>query len=135
MTIPAELPADDAEETGPVREVDRGARTEVDLPAVGPAAHDDDDEEAPVVLDPSDEVSRLEGDDGDDEDGGRELEQAYECLEIRTPIEEFETYARARVDTLVRLNQAERADRAQRALELGVETLRQVMGSAPREAR
>ena len=63
-----------------------------------------------------------------------ELQLAYECLEIRTPIQEFQTYANARLETLVRLGEADRAEVTSQALELGMAALRQVMGAVSKEA-
>jgi hypothetical protein len=57
--------------------------------------------------------------------------KAHECLEIRTPLQEFETYVRARIETLTRLGEADRADLALRALELGRAKLARHTG-APR---
>jgi len=68
---------------------------------------------------------------GDDEPGDSELRDAYDCLRIRTPLQEFETYAKARLETLVRLGEGERAGLTSEALELGLEALKQVMGAAP----
>ena len=63
-----------------------------------------------------------------------ELQEAYECLQIRTPIQEFEAYARARCETLVRLGDKERAELAAAALRLGQNALRGVMGAVPKES-
>jgi hypothetical protein len=63
-----------------------------------------------------------------------ELADAYDCLSIRTPLEEFQTYARARLETLVKLGEAERAQLASEALEAGLGALRHVMGGSPEEA-
>lgn len=54
--------------------------------------------------------------------------RAHECLEIRTPIEEFETYVRARVDTLNKLGEHEQVDIVVRALELGKHKLAYLTG-------
>lgn len=62
-----------------------------------------------------------------------ELQSAYDCLEIRTPIEELQTFTRARLETLVRLGEAERAERTQAALALGLRALREVMGAVSKE--
>jgi len=68
-----------------------------------------------------------------DEEGAKALDprEAYEVLEIRTPLEEFDAYARARAATLSHLGDAEKADLAMRALELGRRALMRVTGSAP----
>ena len=69
-----------------------------------------------------------------DQDLSPDRESAYECLEIRMPIHEFESFARARLETLLRLGERERADVAAAALKLGQGALRQVMGTVPKEA-
>ena len=63
-----------------------------------------------------------------------ELQSAYDCLEIRTPIEELQTFTRARLETLVRLGEAERAERTKAALALGLSALREVMGAVSKES-
>ena len=63
--------------------------------------------------------------------GGEVLKEAYDCHEIRTPVEEFEAYNRARLDALVRLGAAERAEITAAALELGTDVLRRTMGAVP----
>jgi hypothetical protein len=55
--------------------------------------------------------------------------RAYEVLEIRTPLEEFESYVRARIDTLSRLGETEKAELATQALELGRRALARVTGT------
>lgn len=82
---------------------------------------DDESDEHPILVDSS--VPKTS-----------ELQQAYECLEIKTPIQEFHTYAGARLEALVRLGEPERAEVTSKALELGMQALRQVMGALPREA-
>ena len=57
--------------------------------------------------------------------------RAYEVLEIRTPLEEFEGYVRARIDTLSRLGETEKAELAAKALEVGRRALARVTGVAP----
>lgn len=64
-----------------------------------------------------------------------ELQQAYDCLEIRTPIEEFRTFAKARLETLVRLGEADRAEVTSAALDLGLSALREVMGAVRKGGR
>ncbi|MEZ0230369.1 MAG: hypothetical protein ACAI25_17230, partial [Planctomycetota bacterium] len=54
--------------------------------------------------------------------------RAYEVLEIRTPLEEFESYVRARIDTLSRLGDSERAAVTAEALELGRRAIARVTG-------
>lgn len=49
--------------------------------------------------------------------------RAHECLEIRTPLEEFETYVRARIETLTRLGETEQVELMLNALELGKQKL------------
>ena len=55
--------------------------------------------------------------------------RAYEVLEIRTPLEEFDAYVRARVETLTRLGDASRAELTSEALELGRRALARVTGA------
>lgn len=66
--------------------------------------------------------------------GDEGLVAAYSSLEIRTPPEELEAFARGRVEALARLGQAERAAIAGEALQMAQAALRRVMGSQPREA-
>ena len=75
---------------------------------------------------PSDVAALLE-----DEGTGSDVDprRAYEVLEIRTPLEEFDAYVRARIDTLSRLGDAERAALTAEALELGRTALGQVTGA------
>jgi hypothetical protein len=54
--------------------------------------------------------------------------RAHECLEIRTPVEEFETYVRARIDTLTRLGEQDRVEITIQALELGKRKLARITG-------
>jgi hypothetical protein len=54
--------------------------------------------------------------------------RAHDSLEIRTPVEEFETYVRARIDTLTRLGETKRVDLTLEALELGKRRLAQITG-------
>ena len=63
------------------------------------------------------------------------LRGAYEYLTIRTPIAEFESYAGARTEALVRLGKTEEAEIAALALRLGADALRRVMGALPRDAQ
>jgi hypothetical protein len=55
--------------------------------------------------------------------------RAYEVLEIRTPLEEFEGYVRARIDTLSRLGEQDKAELAAEALDLGRRALARVTGT------
>lgn len=66
------------------------------------------------------------------EDGAPALDprRAYEVLEIRTPLEEFESYVRARIDTLSRLGETDKAELAAKALEVGRRALSRVTGTA-----
>lgn len=59
-----------------------------------------------------------------------ELQDAYDCLGIRTPLEELEAFARGRLEALVRAGEPERAQLAREAQELGLEALRRVMSGA-----
>lgn len=100
---------------------------------------DDASEEQPfLVVSPSDEAASLQDDpDPSDEFLTRPRETplrgAYEYLEIRTPIAEFESYARARTEALVRLGDSKDAEIAALAMNLGTEALRRVMGALPKE--
>lgn len=55
--------------------------------------------------------------------------RAHDCLEIRTPVEEFETYVRARIETLTRLGERDQVDLMLRALELGKRKLARISGA------
>lgn len=90
------------------------------------AAADDDSKEAPRAEVSSATAKRL-----------REtpLRGAYEYLTIRTPIAEFESYAGARTEALVRLGKTEDAEVAALAMRLGADALRRVMGALPKEAQ
>jgi hypothetical protein len=79
-----------------------------------------DDGEEPVVID--------EGDAAPASDDGLDPKRAYEILEIRTPLEEFETYGRARIETLAKLGEAGRAEITAAALELGRRAIARVTG-------
>ena len=57
-----------------------------------------------------------------------ELQQAYECLEIRTPVQEFESYVRARLEAMIRLGRESEAQATSASLELGLDALRRAMG-------
>ena len=102
---------------------------------------EDGSEEQPMlVVSPSDEAASLpdESDsDASDEVSTRPRETplrgAYEYLEIRTPIAEFESYARARTEALVRLGDSKDAEIAALAMNLGTEALKRVMGALPKE--
>ncbi len=54
--------------------------------------------------------------------------RAYEVLEIRTPLEEFEAYVKARIDTLMKLGDNAKAALTGEALELGRRSLGRVTG-------
>jgi hypothetical protein len=83
----------------------------------------DEDEDAPRRL-PEPDLPRGEGG----------LADAYAALEIRTPPEELEAFARGRVEALARLGQADRAALSQEALRVAQAALRRAMGALPREA-
>jgi len=83
------------------------------------------DESAGSDPDPSDEVATRPRE--------TPLRGAYEYLEIRTPIAEFESYARARTEALVRLGDSQDAEIAALAMNLGTEALKRVMGALPKE--
>lgn len=101
-------------------------------------------DEQPVVVfgveDSDDEAPVLRGDDEvlPEPDlptrGGEALAEAYSNLEIRTPPEELDAFARGRVEALARVGQADRAAIAGEALQMAQAALRRVMGSQPREA-
>lgn len=55
--------------------------------------------------------------------------RAHDCLEIRTPVEEFETYVRARIETLTRLGERDQVDLMLRALDLGKRKLARISGA------
>lgn len=59
-----------------------------------------------------------------------ELQDAYDCLGIRTPLEELTAFAKGRLEALVRAGEPERAQLAREAQELGLEALRRVMSGA-----
>lgn len=66
-----------------------------------------------------------------DEDGeSLDARRAFEVLEIRTPLEELEAYGRARIDTLARLGEADKAELTLRALELGRRAIARVTGAS-----
>lgn len=77
-----------------------------------------------VVLSDEEEAAVEGGGEGPELDPRR----AYEVLEIRTPLEEFDAYARARIETLARLGEAERAEITAAALELGRRAIARVTG-------
>jgi len=62
-------------------------------------------------------------------EGDIDPRRAYEMLEIRTPLEEFEAYTRARIDTLGRLGDIEKSHLTAEALELGRKALARVTGA------
>lgn len=96
---------------------------------------DDDEGESPMVVLNSDEGRIADGDDGD-EDAPSTLQGAFDCLEIRVPVDELRAFGEKRIQTLVRLNETEKAGLVQAALEEGVRAIRQVMGArASEEAR
>jgi hypothetical protein len=62
-------------------------------------------------------------------EGDLDPRRAYEMLEIRTPLEEFEAYVRARIETLGRLGDTEKSHLTAEALELGRKALARVTGA------
>lgn len=93
---------------------------------------DDSDDEAPALPSHDDELLPEPDLPARQDDGA--LHEAYANLEIRTPPEELDAFARGRVEALARLGQGERASLAQDALKLAQGALRRVMGALPREA-
>jgi hypothetical protein len=85
----------------------------------------------PVPREEPSDIAAIE--DLDSQGAAEELDpkRAYEVLEIRTPLEEFETYVRARIDTLSRLGDTDKANLASEALELGRRALARVTGLSP----
>src|SRR5205814_3783696 len=65
----------------------------------------------------------------DDDAAALDPRRAYEVLEIRTPLEEFEAYVRARIETLTRLGDTKKAEVTSSALELGRRALARVTGA------
>lgn len=63
-----------------------------------------------------------------------ELSDAYDCLGIRTPLEELAGFARARLDALVRAGEPERAELTRAGEAIAREALRHVMSAGPKEA-
>lgn len=104
---------------------------------------EDASEEQPLlVVSQSDEAASLPAEPAAEDDPSGEvstrpretpLRGAYEYLEIRTPIAEFESYARARTEALVRLGDSKDAEIAALAMNLGTEALKRVMGAIPKE--
>lgn len=132
--LAGELPEDEDDgEGGHVRlggfadDADAAAQPEPPARFGGP---DDDSAEHPMLIaDESDEARPLAASPAAEPAAApSELRGAYECLELRTPLAELEAFARARVDALVRVGDAERAERTQGALRLGLRALREVMG-------
>ncbi|RMG16478.1 MAG: hypothetical protein D6731_06015 [Planctomycetota bacterium] len=110
-----------------------------DAAGVGPAASAEAAEDGRGGGDPADSAklrpSEGEGTpegEGAPEGERSELQGAYDCLEIRTPLEELRAFASARIEALVRLGDAERAERTATALEVGLQALREVMGAVTR---
>lgn len=101
---------------------------------------DDDagDRESPMVVFNSDEgrIADVRDDDEAERPSGSALQSAFDCLEIRVPVDELRSFGEKRIQTLVRLNETEKAGLVQAALEEGVRAIRQVMGArASEEAR
>lgn len=131
-----------SDELGPAPRTDEPARADEPAPR---AADPTPSDEQPVVVfgveDSDDEQPVLGGDDEvlpepdlPTRGGDGALVEAYSNLEIRTPPEELDAFARGRVDALARVGQAERAALAGEALHLAQAALRRVMGAQPREA-
>jgi hypothetical protein len=77
---------------------------------------------------PSDIAAIIDEDD-DAAHGELDPRRAFEVLEIRTPLEEFDAYVRARVDTLARLGDSKKAELTAAALDLGRRALARVTGA------
>lgn len=141
---PADTPAPTADDALP--EDFHGTRTQVietgsfEMPSADDGADDGGDAEADAGGVDATGAAAVTASDADDFDaeldeepdagGASELPEgrAHECLEIRTPLEEFETYVRARIDTLNRLGERERAEVTVAALELGKRRLARITG-------
>lgn len=130
------------DQSAKLEESDEGAPIEVPEPRQDPEPEPedalDDSELGPAPsfggpADASDEHPMLlVGPEASAEEGEvSELQQAYECLEIRTPVQEYETYARARLETLIRMGETEQAEITEAALKLGLDALRGAMGALP----
>lgn len=108
---------------------------ETDLPE--PAGGKEADEPIVSLDSSSDERRALGWDDAQaapTREERSELEDAYDCLGIRTPLEELEGFARARLDALVRANEPDRAELTRAAEAIAREALRHVMSSGQKEA-
>ena len=98
------------------------------------ATDDDSDEIAsPMVVLNSDEGRIADADGGAAGPSGSALQSAFDCLEIRVPTDELREFGEKRIQTLVRLNEAEKAGLVQAALEEGLRAIRQVMGARATE--
>lgn len=95
---------------------------------------DDSDDEAKALSPTNDDELLPEPDLPSRQQDEGALHDAYANLEIRTPPEELDAFARGRVEAFARLGQGERASRAQDALKMAQGALRRVMGALPREA-
>ena len=94
---------------------------------------EDESSEQPILLAAeSDEREPL--DPGSSSSEQSRLAEAYEYLDIRTPLAEFESYTRARLEAQVRVGETEEAEVTAAALKLGLDALRRVMGSLPKES-
>jgi hypothetical protein len=95
-----------------------------------PRQRDEEDasRRAPAAKDVPSDVAAIVDDENSSE-GELDPRRAYEVLEIRTPFEEFDAYVRARIDTLSRLGEADKAELAAQALELGRRALARVTGT------
>jgi hypothetical protein len=145
LELPDPPDADDLAQSTMVLEMpevpaDEGASADEDEVFGGP---EDESAEQPmlVVGSGSDEVPALGESEviarsispADAQAQAQALAEAYEYLEIRTPLQEYESYARARLEARVRVGDTDRAELTAAALKLGLDSLRRVMGALPRE--
>lgn len=98
---------------------DEQAEDEVDAAESQPDPDESDEIKSPMVV--------LDSGEGRVVDGSA-LQSAFDCLEIRVPIDELREFGEKRIQTLVRLNETEKAGLVQAALEEGIRAIRQVMG-------
>jgi hypothetical protein len=77
----------------------------------------------PIVVSTDSDIGMTEGD-----DETLDPRKAYEVLEIRTPVEELETYGKARIETLARLGETEKSQLTASALDLARRALARVTG-------
>jgi hypothetical protein len=98
----------------------------VDAPRDDDAADGKPSPDTPI---PGDSFEPGDGDSDGHAGANLDPRRAFEVLEIRTPLEEFEAYVRARIDTLSRLGEPDKANLAAEALELGRRALARVTGT------